>query len=205
MRDMAPDYMYESELYDAGHDYVAGIDEAGRGAWAGPVVAGAVVLPKHLIIPGVDDSKKLSPNERERIFLIITKEAVAWSVGVMESTDIDRLGIMEANRRAMKKALRRMRRQPDHLLLDGRELDLGIPTVAVIRGDQLSHSIAAASIVAKVVRDQIMVRVHATYPEYGFDQHKGYGTEQHERMIQRHGLCDIHRTSFAPMREFIET
>jgi len=199
---MPPTLDYETRLYEADHDYVAGLDEVGRGAWAGPLVAGAVILPKSLVIPGVDDSKRLTPDQREKLFLVITRQAIAWSVGVVDPEAIDEDGIVDANRVAMKKALRRLSRQPDHLLVDGFDFSLGIPSEAVIKGDQLVQSIAAASIVAKVVRDEVMRLAHKDYPEYGFADHKGYGTEHHHAMIQIHGLSPIHRASFAPMKDF---
>jgi len=188
---------YEEDLWARGRSYVAGIDEAGRGPLAGPVVAAAVVFPRGVFIEGVDDSKRVRPVRREEIKKTIESEALAVGVGIVHEGEIDRINILQATYKAMRKAVGSLGIQPDHLLIDGRPLpDKVYPQTAVIKGDRLCFSIAAASIVAKVTRDRMMVEYHEMFPEYGFDKHKGYGTKRHVESIRRYGLCPIHRRSF---------
>lgn len=179
---------------------LCGIDEAGRGPLAGPVVAAAVILPRFCLPPGIADSKQLSPLQRAQLFEWITYEAEDWSVGVVNHRDIDRLNIRNASFQAMHKALARLTVKPDYILVDGYEIPgLKLPQQGIIRGDCRSVSIAAASIIAKVVRDRIMTQFHRCYPDYGFNRHKGYGTKQHLIALQQLGPCPIHRTTFAPV------
>lgn len=188
---------YERDLWSSGKSYVAGIDEAGRGPLAGPVVAAAVVFAKGVFIAGVDDSKRLRAKRREEIKGVIESEALSVGVGIVHEGEIDRINILQATYKAMRKAIGCLSVQPQHLLIDGKPLpDKVYPQTAVIQGDRLCFSIAAASIVAKVTRDRMMVEYHEMFPEYGFDRHKGYGTKQHVDCIRRYGMCPIHRRSF---------
>lgn len=199
------DLRYELVLYRQGYRHIAGLDEAGRGAWAGPVVAGAVILPLGRFdlaraLAGVNDSKQLSPAERERLFPIILSTALAASVGHATEQEIDAWGIVRATQQAMQRAIATLRVRPDALLTDALPLPAALPCQALIRGDQQSLSIAAASIVAKVTRDRFMQEADAAYPFYGFCEHKGYGTALHQRALQQYGPCPLHRRSFAPVR-----
>lgn len=176
---------------------VAGVDEVGRGCLAGPVVAASVIFPPNLLIPGVDDSKKLSPKRREELFPIITHNALAIGIGIVESVEIDRINILQASRKAMKNAVESLSIVPDAVLVDGRDaLDLALPQETIIDGDALSHAIAAASIIAKVTRDRMMAAFSRQFPNFGFANHKGYGTRDHLSEIQQHGPTPIHRRSF---------
>lgn len=192
---------YETALWQAGLSRVAGIDEAGMSPLAGPVAAAAVVFRPGTRLPGVDDCKKLDPAERERLAPIIREAAVAWSVAFVEPEEIDRLNIYWAGIAAMKRALAGLGAAPEHVLIDGRKLkDVPLPQQAIIKGDQKSLTIAAASILAKTARDARMRELDALYPGYGFAQHKGYPVAEHFRALQRLGACAIHRRSFAPVR-----
>jgi len=188
---------HEAELWAAGAGLVAGVDEAGRGPLAGPVFAAAVVLPRNLEIPGIDDSKKLSPAKREELYWRISEGAVAVGVGSASEKVIDEVNILRATFRAMRDAVARLERTPDHVLVDGDRIpDLGVPQTPIHRGDEQSAPIAAASIIAKVTRDRLLVEYGARYPGYGFAQHKGYGTPEHIAALTRLGPCEIHRQSF---------
>lgn len=176
---------------------VAGVDEAGRGALAGPVVAAAVVLPVGCLPDGVRDSKLIPEQERERLYDVVMQHAVAWAVGIIGQHEIDRINILRATVAAMRQAVRALATPPHALLVDGRDtIDVGIPCRAVVGGDRLSVSIAAASIVAKVTRDRMMRAAHQQHPQFGFDRHKGYGTAQHRQAIQQHGPTNLHRLTF---------
>ncbi|TAN43932.1 MAG: ribonuclease HII [Nitrospirae bacterium] len=176
---------------------IAGLDEAGRGPLAGPVVAAAVILPEGLRIEGVRDSKKVPEAEREALFVKINESASAIGIGIVDADDIDRINILCATRLAMYKAVSAMALKPDILLIDAVTIPaLDIRQVPIIKGDAQSASIAAASIIAKVTRDRMMVAYHDKYPEYCFDKHKGYGTKTHLAMLKQHGPCPIHRKSF---------
>lgn len=201
----------EAGLRARGHRWIAGIDEAGRGAWAGPVAAGAVVLPLDRVdlaeaLEGVNDSKKLTARTRESLIDQIKATALAWGVGRAEAGEIDKLGIVPATCLAMQRALDQVRQivAPDFLLLDSirwPELERSdLPHQAIIHGDSLSLSIAAASVLAKVTRDAWMVDYDCQYPQYGFAQHKGYGVPQHQAALKEFGACPLHRMSFAPLR-----
>ena len=197
-----PDDAFECEAWARGFRRVAGVDEAGRGPLAGPVVAAAVVLPRRCRLEGLRDSKLLSERQREHLYTRLLTAAVDIGVGVVDAGVIDALNILEATRLAMAQAVRHLTPGPDYLLLDAVVLPgIAVEQRAVIKGDRLCRSIAAASIVAKVLRDRLMSRAHARYPQYGFLAHKGYGTAEHLRQLQRYGPCDLHRRSFAPVRE----
>ncbi len=195
----------EESLWHAGWRTIAGVDEAGRGAWAGPVYAAAVILPQEPaslapLLGRVDDSKRLTPLARERLFEVIHTQARAIGIGSVPADEIDRIGISAANRRAMVEAILALSILPDFLLLDFLTLpELPLPQRGVPHGDALSLSIAAASIIAKVTRDRWMVTQAMRYPGYGFDRHKGYGTAGHRASLARLGPCPIHRRSFAPV------
>ena len=187
------DYERKYSSYSA----ICGIDEAGRGPFAGPVVAGAVILPPDCEILYLNDSKKLSEKRRGELFLEIQKKAVAWSVGVMEPQDIDRMNILQATYEAMRRAIAGLETEPDLLLNDAVTIPgLQVLQVNIIKGDAKSVSIAAASIVAKVTRDHLMKEYDSKYPEYGFAKHKGYGTGEHIAALLKHGPCPIHRKTF---------
>ena len=188
---------YEREAAQKGHQYVAGIDEAGRGPLAGCVVAACVILPEHCLIEGLNDSKKLSAEKRDRLYDIIKEKAVSIGVGIIDEKTIDEINILNATKLAMQKAIQQMKLQPDMLLIDAVKLeDVAIPQLPIIKGDSLSISIAAASIVAKVTRDRMLDETDGAYPQYGFKNHKGYGTAEHINAIKKFGICPIHRVSF---------
>jgi ribonuclease HII len=201
-----PDLTREQALWSAGSRWVAGLDEAGRGALAGPVVAGVVVLPPHSSCAGawrqVRDSKLLSPAERERLEILIRTEAAACAIGAVSADEVDRCGIAAATRMAMACALDALPMRADHLLIDWVHLpEVDIPQTSWAKADMVSVSVAAASILAKVGRDRLLVEMDAAYPAYGFARHKGYGTEQHRVALAEHGPCAMHRMSFAPVAQ----
>ncbi len=191
----------EAELHAAGTTAVAGVDEVGRGALAGPLTAGAVILPPGIRIRGLDDSKRLKPERRIAIAEEIRGRCVAWNVAHVWPEDIDRLGMTAALRRAANEALAGLRPAPDHVLLDGLPLGLDFQETAVVSGDSSVAAIAAASVVAKVARDELMAKLHARFPVYHFALNKGYGTTGHVAAIRIHGLTPLHRRSFAPCAE----
>lgn len=188
---------YESELYIEGYEKVAGVDEAGRGSLAGPLVAAAVILDKKkIMIQDIDDSKRLTGEKRKFLFKKITKSCLCWSVAKISPFDIDRLSIIKANIIAFEKAVGSLKIKPDIILADFINTDLDIKYLPIIKGDRLSISIAAASIIAKVIRDEIMTELSERYPEYGFEYNKGYGTRQHLASLQKYGPSEVHRVSF---------
>lgn len=188
---------HERSIRALGFERVAGIDEAGRGALAGPVVAAAVLLPHDCTIDGVRDSKLVREPERERLYDAVMERAVCWGVGIVGQDVIDRINILQASFLAMRIAVAEMEILPDYALIDGRDApDVGVPCQAIISGDALSGAIAAASIIAKVTRDRILRGQHEIMPCYGFDRHKGYGTPEHRRAILEHGATGFHRVSF---------
>jgi len=188
---------YESALYKRGYQFIAGVDEAGRGALAGPVVAAAALLPKGNIIPGLKESKQLTELKREKFYDEILSQALTTGVGIVSNEEIDRSNILKATLKAMAQAVSSLKFKPDYVLIDGNAApSISIPHQTIIKGDQKSASIAAASIIAKVTRDRMMYRYHESYPQYGFDRHKGYGTRQHLAAISQFGACEIHRHSF---------
>jgi len=194
---------HERSLRERGLQRVAGIDEAGRGPLAGPVVAAAVILPWNFRSRALDDSKRLSPASRDGLFEELTScVEIHWSIAIVENEEIDRLNILRATHEAMRRAVARLAEPPDHVLIDGLEVrPFPIAQTALVGGDALSFSIAAASIVAKVTRDRLMVEMDARYPQYGFAAHKGYGTAQHLANLRVHGPCPIHRKSFEPVSQ----
>ncbi len=197
---MGPTDVFELEARRRGYRRVAGVDEAGRGPLAGPVVAAAVLLQNRCRLPGLDDSKQLTETERERLYGEILARAVGIGVGSASEQEIDRLNIVEATRLAMSRAIAALEPYPDCLLIDALTLPgVCIPARPIIKGDALSVSIAAASIVAKVTRDRLMAAYHETYPQYNFLSHKGYCTEEHLLRLAEHGPCPIHRRSFEPV------
>ncbi len=193
---------YETEARGMGHSLVAGVDEAGRGPLAGPVVAAAVVLPENFTHPDVNDSKKLTEKKREAVYNVVYECAVSVGIGIVDAPEIDRINVLQAALLAMSLAVDSLAPAPDYLLIDGTfGLTHNIPNRAVKFGDGLSVSIAAASIVAKVTRDRMMVRYDEEYPGFGFANHKGYGTEEHRKALDRLGFCPIHRRSFGRRAE----
>ena len=189
-------YFFEEDLLRRGYMNVAGLDEAGRGPLAGPVVAACVVLAPGREIPGVNDSKKLTEAARDKLCREICGSVLDWGVGVVEAEEIDRINILEATKKAMLLAIEELREPPDYLLIDAVTLKVDIPQNPLIKGDARSASIAAASIIAKTTRDRIMLMHDAAYPEYGFKGHKGYGAKSHMDAIRKHGPCPIHRKTF---------
>ncbi len=195
---------FERCAREAGSVRIAGLDEAGRGPLAGPVVAAAVVLPDGLLIPGVTDSKKLTEQQRERLFDEIIAAAVAYGIGTADERTIDEVNILQATFIAMERALQAIVPPPDLLLLDAVTLPrTRLLQKAIIKGDARSHSIAAASILAKVTRDRIMQELHERYPYYNFQKHKGYGTKEHLELIRKYGPCEAHRRSFEPIASLL--
>lgn len=192
---------FEQELWATGVTRIAGVDEAGMSPLAGPVVAGAVILPVGWRHAGIDDSKKLDAAERDRLAVAIKASAVAWSVGIVPHDEIDRINIYRAGLLAMKRAVESLAPEPEHLFIDARRLDdVAIPQKSIVHGDALSFSIAAASILAKTTRDAMMVELDGRYPGYGFARHKGYPVRAHYAALDRLGACEIHRRSFGPVR-----
>lgn len=187
----------ENGIYSEGYEIICGVDEAGRGPLAGPVCAAAVILPKGLEIPGLTDSKKLTDKKRRELFPVIKEQAIAYGIGLASHEEIDEINILQATYLAMERALAQLAVKPDMALIDGnRAKDFGLPVRTVIKGDSLSMNIAAASILAKVTRDDLMLELAQQYPEYGFEVHKGYGTKAHYEALRVHGASAIHRRSF---------
>ena len=198
---------FERSACEAGALRIAGLDEAGRGPLAGPVVAAAVVMPEGLLVPGVTDSKQLTEVRREQLYDEIIAAATAYGIGTVDERTIDEVNIREASIIAMERALAAITPPPDQLLIDGNFLlpRIPIPQRPIVKGDCLSHSIAAASILAKVFRDRLMRELHERYPQYNFLKHKGYGTKEHIDMLRLHGPCDAHRRTFQPVAGMLRT
>lgn len=195
---------FEKQLRLQGVTLIAGIDEAGRGPLAGPVVAAAVILPEHFDLPGLTDSKKLSAKKREQLFGPIRQQALAVGVGFVHAHEVDEINILQATLRSMCQAVSRLKIEPQHLLIDGiTPVPLAYHQQTIKQGDSRSLSIAAASVIAKVVRDRMMVVYDRHYPQYGFAGHKGYGSAKHRALIAEHGPCPLHRKSFAGVREHV--
>ena len=195
---------YEKELYAQGIDLIAGVDEVGRGPLAGPVVAAAVILPKACKIPGLNDSKKIPKSKHKAIYEAVLQNAIAIGIGVKDNHVIDQVNIYEATKLAMMEAIGQLEPQPQHLLIDAMKLDLAISQTSIIKGDANSLSIAAASIVAKVTRDQMMEEFDCEYPGYDFTQNAGYGTANHLAGLHKLGVTPIHRRSFEPVKSMCE-
>jgi len=198
-------YRFEEELYDEGFKNICGVDEAGRGPLAGPVVVAACILPPFLRIPGVNDSKQLSEKKREELYKIIVKNALAYNVVFINEKIIDELNIYEATKKGMLDAINGLKIEPDYVLIDAMPLsELKTNNKSIIHGDALSASIAAASILAKVSRDHYMEKMDIKYPNYGFKHHKGYGTKMHLEALEKYGPCKIHRRSFEPVAKALQ-
>ena len=195
---------YEKELYQAGYQAIAGIDEVGRGPLAGPVVAAAVILPPGCKIKGLNDSKKIPKKKHMVIYQAILDQALAVGIGIMDNTVIDQVNIYEATKLAMKDALSRLKLKPDYLLIDAMKLDVEIPQESIIKGDANSLSIAAASIVAKITRDKLMADYDKEFPRYGFAKNAGYETKSHLQGLERNGVTPIHRKTFEPVKSMCE-
>jgi len=193
---------FEKQAMLSGYRVIAGVDEAGRGPLAGPVVSAAVVLPDNFDVPGINDSKKLSEKKREALFPVIQNHAIAFGIGMADHEEIDRINILQASLLSMKRAVEDLQVTPDYLLIDGKfTINSTIDQRSVIKGDALSLSIAAASIIAKVTRDRIMADLDLQYPEYGLKRHKGYPTKAHKEAILTHGPCPVHRKSFKGVKD----
>lgn len=194
---------YEREARERGVKVIAGVDEAGRGPLAGPVVAATCVIPEGIWLPGIDDSKKLTMRKRREFFLWIKENGIDYSVGIVHAEVIDEINILQATIRAMQEAVRGLQEKADLLLVDGLYVECdGIPVEKIIKGDQKSQSIAAASVIAKETRDDLMREYDERWPQYGFSGHKGYGTKRHMEALREFGPCEIHRRSFAPVLKY---
>ena len=193
-----PDYEFEKAAVNSGFSCICGVDEAGRGPLAGPVCAAAVILPEGAVIEGLDDSKKLTEKKREKLYDIIKTTAVAYSVAYGTLEEIETVNILEATYLAMNRAIEGLNIKPDFALIDGNRVPRGIkiPCETIVKGDSKSMSVAAASVLAKVTRDRLMLEYDKKYPEYNFKKHKGYGTKEHTELIKQYGPCEIHRLSF---------
>lgn len=194
---------YERKIRAEGFQYIAGIDEVGRGPLAGPVVAAAVILPEDFFLPGIDDSKKLSEKRRNELFDVIQERAIAISVSMVSAEEIDEINIYQATKKAMLSATAQLPTAPDFLLIDAMKLETPYPQESIIKGDAKSISIAAASIIAKVSRDRLMNTLAEQYPHYGFAQNAGYGTKEHILAIEKYGITPVHRKSFAPVKDYL--
>lgn len=203
---MEPDlWAFEKKVFAKGFTNIAGLDEAGRGPLAGPVVSAAVILPASFPVSGINDSKKLTPKKRAFLFEAINEHAVAVGVGIVGPSQIDRINILEASRFSMALAVENLFLEPDYLLIDGNfTIASDLPQESIPKGDTLSISIAAASIIAKVTRDRMMEKYHQKYPQFGFAKHKGYPTKAHKAAIREHGCCPIHRKSFKGVKEHLK-
>ncbi len=195
---------YERDLYKSGINLIAGVDEVGRGPLYGPVVAAAVILPKDTYIEGLTDSKKLSEKKRNYYYKIINDVALSIGVGIIDEKKIDEVNIYEATKLAMVDAINKLKIKPEHILIDAMPLEISIPTTSIIKGDSLSLSIAAASVIAKVTRDSMMYEIDKIHPEYGFKNHKGYPTKEHIKNIEKYGLIDGYRKSYSPIKEMVK-
>lgn len=195
---------YEEELNSKGINLIAGVDEVGRGPLIGSVVAAAVILPSGFYMSEINDSKKLSEKKREELYPIIMEKAVSVGVGVVDSETIDKVNILNATKMAMKMAINNLSVKPEHVLIDAVKLDIDIPYTAIIKGDAKSESIAAASIVAKVYRDNMMKELDKEYPMYDFKSNKGYGTKKHIEAIKKYGVLKEHRKTFKPVSDYVK-
>ena len=197
---------YEKELYKKGINYIAGVDEVGRGPLVGPVVAACVVLPKNYKLEGLTDSKKLSEKKRNEFYKILIEDALGIGIGVVSSKEIDEINIYEASKKAMMIAISNVKCKIEHVLVDAMPLDLEVESTSIIHGDALSETIAAASVIAKVTRDNMMYELDKKYPQYEFGKHKGYPTKKHLENLQKYGLIDdIYRKTYKPVKKILET
>lgn len=195
---------YENELYKKGYKLICGIDEVGRGPLLGPVVTAAVILPIGYYNPEIKDSKKISEKKREKLFDIISENAIDIGIGIVDEKTIDEINIYEATKVAMKKAIDNLKIKPDYVLIDAMKLDIDIPSNSIIKGDALSESIAAASIIAKVTRDRMIDEIDEEYPMYDLKKNKGYGTKKHLSALNEYGPCKYHRYSYSPVHNSIK-
>ena len=193
----------ENELYESGIKYIAGIDEVGRGPLVGPVVTAAVILPKDFYDERINDSKKLTEKKRELLYDVIMENAVSVGIGISSEDVIDDINILEATKKAMIEAVNNLSVKPQHLLIDAVKLNVDIPQTSIIKGDAKSESIAAASIIAKVTRDRMMIELDKEHPEYDFKHNKGYGTKKHIDAIEKYGILKEHRKTFAPCNKYV--
>lgn len=197
-------YQYERELIEQGIELIAGIDEVGRGPLYGPVVAACVVLPIHFALDGLTDSKKLSEKKRDLFYDMIREQALGIGIGIVGPDIIDEINIYQASKRAMIEAYGQMNLSIEHVLIDAMPLELDVPSTSIIKGDAKSITIAAASVIAKVTRDRMMVELDKKYPQYGFKKHKGYPTKSHLEAIKQHGLLDGYRKSYGPVLDYLK-
>ena len=197
-------YQYENELYENGINFIAGVDEVGRGPLNGPVVSACVVLPKGYHKDGIIDSKKLSEKKRNELFDIIKRDALGIGVGIVYADEIDELNIYEATKKSMKLAINNCNSKIEHVLIDAMKLDLDVASTSIIKGDAKSISIAAASIIAKVTRDAMMYELDKKYPMYGYKNHKGYPTKKHLEAINKYGLIEGYRKTYGPVKDYLE-
>ncbi len=195
---------FETELYNKGINFIAGIDEVGRGPLVGPVVTAAVILPKDFYDERINDSKKLTEKKRELLYDVIMENAISVGVGISSENVIDEINILNATKRAMLEAVNNLSVKPEHLLIDAVKLNTDIPQTSIIKGDAKSESIAAASIIAKVTRDRMMIELDKIHPEYDFKHNKGYGTKKHIEAIRKYGIIKEHRKTFAPCDEYVK-
>ncbi len=195
---------FETNLYKENIKLIAGVDEVGRGPLVGPVVAAAVILPVNYHLKGLNDSKKLSEKKRNEFYKILVQDAISYGIGIIPASKIDEVNIYEASKLAMLEALSNLDVKPEHVLIDAMKLDLDIPSTSIIHGDALSLSIAAASVIAKVTRDDMMYELHQKYPLYHFDQHKGYPTKLHLACLEKYGPLENYRFTYKPVRDLIE-
>ncbi|MGM9899699.1 MAG: ribonuclease HII [Bacilli bacterium] len=203
MKKINDNYQYEKKLYEEGYEYIAGIDEVGRGPLAGPVVACAVIMPKGCYIEGVTDSKKLSHKKRQQLKAEIMEKALAIGISFIDEKIIDEINIYEATKKAMQEALSKLSIKPDYVLIDAMPLELEIPHQAIIKGDELSFMIGCASIIAKEARDDFMIELDQKYPQYGFKQNKGYPTKMHREALKKYGISIVHRKTYGPVKSVI--
>ena len=196
--------VYEKELYNSGIELIAGVDEVGRGPLVGPVVTACVILPETFNLDGLTDSKKLTEKKRDFYYDEIMKQAVSVGVGIVSNEEIDKINIYEATKVAMKQAISNCDVKPEHVLIDAMKLDLDIPSTSIIKGDLLSISISAASVIAKVTRDRMMYELDKKYPMYDFKSNKGYPTKEHLEAIKKYGIIPEHRKSYGPVKEYLE-
>ena len=196
-------YEYEEKLINDGVKLIGGIDEVGRGPLVGPVVAACVILPLNYELPGLNDSKKLTEKRREEFYKILMQDAISIGIGIIDEKKIDEVNIYEATKLAMKDAINNCQIKPEHVLIDAMKLDIDIPSTSIIKGDAKSLSIAAASVIAKVTRDHMLIELDKTYPMYDFKHNKGYPTKKHVEAIYKYGITPFHRKTFSPVKEYL--
>ena len=194
---------YERDLYEQNIELIAGVDEVGRGPLVGPVVACAAILPVNYELKGLNDSKKLTEKKREELYPILIRDAISYGIGIIDEKIIDEVNIYEASKLAMYEAINNLKVKPQHVLIDAMKLDLDVPSTSIIKGDAKSLSIAAASVIAKVTRDHMMIELDKKYPMYGFAKHKGYPTKKHLKALEKYGPLEMYRFTYGPVRDLI--